>query len=200
MKLIAFYTKNTIYEKIFNEYLKPCLKQFNIVYTVIEIPTQRNWYKNTAQKPLIILEYLEEQKENDTVVYLDVDAKILKYPSLFDEINETYDIGVHYLDWSTWYGYSNNKTKELLTGTMWFRNNQKIRELCKEWYKKAMKTNNWEQKVLQEIISNYNLKIYTLPIEYSYINTLPNGNRPLIKCDPVIIHYQKSRDFKNKPI
>jgi hypothetical protein len=65
-----------------------------------------------------------------------------------------------------------------------------------DWYIKAQKKDMWEQKVLEQIITNHNVKLYPLPLEYCYIKTLPDGREPHIKVEPVILHHQASRKYK----
>lgn len=193
--IVCYATKDTPYVNILEKNLEPSVEKFKLNHLFKIVPNLRNWYKNTAYKPKFILDCLNNL--NTDVVWIDSDASIIKYPSLFGEIKE--DIAFHKLSWNLWYGYNSKKdTKELLTGTMYFKNIPKIKELCKEWYKKANETNEWEQKVLAKIIKNYDLSIYELPIEYIWIKTLPNGRPPLIKRDPVISHLQSSREWKRK--
>lgn len=196
----SFYTEHTPYEEVAHNYLlKSCIDILNKSPIILTSKNYGNWYRNVAEKPKIILDLFNILKDNVCLVFLDADATIEQYPKLFEEIPEEYDIAFHYLDWATWYGYKDSKVKELLTGTMFFRNNDKTRELCLEWHCESVKTTEWEQKVLQRILSKYDLKIYELPIEYCYIKTLPNGNEPLVKINnPVIIHHQLSRELKKR--
>ena len=129
----------------------------------------------------------------------DADATIERYPQLFHEIPEEYDIAFHTLHWNTWYNRLEDNTTELLTGTMFFRNRQIVKDLCREWYEKAQDGSIWEQKILESIIKKYDLKIYNLPIEYTYIKTLPRGQEPHVKVEkPVIVHHQVSRNLKRR--
>jgi hypothetical protein len=195
---IAYYTENSPYKEIAETKIIPSLNKFKLNYSVESVPNLGNWYNNTAYKPKFILDHLVDCPFPYNLVMLDVDCTIEKDPILFDEIPEEYDIALHYLDWKSWYGYKDSNIKELLTGTMMFRSRPKVKAMCKEWYEIANKTKEWEQKVLEKIIKNYDLKIYELPIEYIYINSLPRGEEPIVKCDPVIIHYQASREWKRK--
>ena len=196
----CFYTKNTEYENLYKSLLKESIDKFSLDSLVSERDNKGTWYKNVAEKPLVILEMLEYFRirgfTDRKLVFLDVDSNIVSYPKLFEEIPDTYDIAFHRLDWRMWYGHNVN-TKELLTGTMWFNNNDKVRDLCKEWYNEAVKTNMWEQKVLEQILPNHpEISVYELPIEYCYIATMPDGSLPKVKVDSVILHYQKSRELK----
>lgn len=204
MKIVSYYTCDTPYENVAEEYLIPSLEKmkkeaiYNFNYNVKPIQNQGSWYKNTSYKAKFIKEELE--KDYISVCWVDCDATIEKYPSLFEELDSSdYDIAFHTLAWESWYGYVGNKEKELLTGTMWFKKNDKVLALCQEWFDVASKTQQWEQKVLASIIGKYDLKIYPLPVEYCYINTLPGGKKPLISDKNVVIrHYQSSRIYKKK--
>ena len=194
--IISYYTKNTPYEEVYYNYLLPSLEKFKLRFYVKEITSLGSWYKNTAYKAKFILESLE--KLNTNVVYVDVDAKILKYPKLFKEIPEEYDLALHHLSWRLFYGYKNSKEEELLTGTIFARPNNKVKEICQLWYEEAIKTNEWEQKVLARILEKrQDVKIFELPVEYCMPYSRPR-NQPLLidDFDAVIKHFQKSREYK----
>lgn len=192
---IAYYTPE--YEETAKEYLIPSLRKFHLNFDVKAVPSLGSWYKNTAFKAKFVLDYLD-YPFNVSVVLLDVDARIIKKPILFDQIPLNYDIALHYLDWNIHYGYNQNPpTKELLSGTIMLRNKPEVISLCKEWYKKANEGHVWEQKVLSNIIDERNdIEVYKLPREYCFPTTLPRGGVPPVPCDAVISHYQASRKFK----
>jgi len=198
----AFYTDATPYHYIWQDYLLKSCEKFRIKNHVFAAPNYGSWHRNVAEKPRIIGEMLDLLTiDEECLVFLDADATIEQYPKLFEEIPSKYDIAYHTLNWNTWYGYDNKPaTMELLSGTMFFRNRKKVKEMCFEWYEEAKKTNKWEQKVLAEIIGKYNLKTYPLPLEYCYPISRPKGKEPLVKLDPVILHHQKSREFKRKKL
>lgn len=199
----TFYTIDTPYEQVFKDYLLPSVMnlfyEYEVKWKVSAIENKGSWNKNVAQKPLVILKMLEEMNNiynNDkALVFLDADSSVDKYPRLFNEIPNDVDIALHYLDWATWYQNGINR-KELLTGTMFFRNNQKVRDLVKEWYEQALKTDVWEQQVLERLLPKTDLVVYELPVEYCYIKSMPNGSAPHVKCEPVISHNQVSRKLK----
>ena len=196
----SFYTKNSKYEAIYKKYLLPSLESMkenypNLQWIVRATENTHNWHKNVAQKPLIIKEILRTLHLNECLVFLDADATIEQYPILFDKIPDYCDIAFHVLDWKAWYG-SKQSTRELLTGTMFFRNNEKVLALCDKWYQKTIENYEWEQKALQKIINSSNIVYYELPVEYTFIKSRPGGLEPLIKTDPVILHHQVSRDLK----
>lgn len=195
----SFYSIASPYEKIVRDYLMDSCSKLNLQPLVVETQNFHNWYRNVAEKPKVILSLLNYIENDECLVFVDADAKIIQYPQLFHEIPEEYDIAVHYLNWNEWYGYKQPKpVMELLTGTMFLRNNDKIKELCKEWDKKAIETKEWEQKVLQKVIKNYDLKKYLLPCSYCYMASTPSG-KPIVKIEePFIIHYQLGRTLKRE--
>ncbi len=170
---------------------------------VDRVPSTGRWLTNVAMKPALILQQLENLSPSQCLVFLDVDATVEQYPVLFDEIPEEYDIAYHTLSWKQWYGYE-TETLELLSGTMFFRNNDKVKELCRKWLHKAQTHDMWEQKALQEVIETArfedDIKVYPLPLEYCYMKTRPHGQEPLVKIDPVILHHQVSRELKKKTL
>jgi hypothetical protein len=193
----SFYTKDTPYEQVVKDYFLTSCEKWKIHPIVIEMSNHKTWIQNVAEKPRAIREILNGMKEDEVLAFMDADATIEQYPKLFEEISLDYDIGFHTLDWNSWYGYDNNPSiKELLTGTMFFRNTNAIKSLCTVWYETAKISKQWEQKVLASIIGNHGVTIYDLPIEYCFVKSLPDGREPLIKTEPVILHHQKSREYK----
>ena len=198
----TFYTKNTPYQDIFNKFFLESVMQYSdkLEWKVSVVENQGSWIKNVAQKPKVILDMLDsmhEMGDDRALVFLDSDATIEKFPNIFNKIPEEIDMAFHRLDWSSWYRNGTNR-KELLTGTMFLRNNEKVRLVVKEWYEKAIKTDIWEQQVLEQILPG-NLNIQELPLCYCYIKTMPNGSVPNVVCtEPVIVHHQVSRKLKKE--
>jgi len=195
----AFITANTPYELLIANQLIPSLDKIGLKYRVEAIENQGSWLKNVANKPLTILHTMEEYQSYN-ILSLDADCEVLQFPKLLTEIPEEYDIALHTLDWDTWY-QNNSHVKEVLSGTVWFRNNDKMREFVREWYRRAKSAEVWEQKVLAKLLEERKdtIKIYPLPLDYCYISTLPDGKAPHIKIDnPIVVHHQASRTLKKQ--
>lgn len=190
-------TNSTPYEDLFLTTLLPSLRQWNIPYNIEYYKSRGRWLANVALKPHAILNTLTKYPDSN-VVCVDADAKFTCYPQLFGTIPEEYDIALYTLDWNLWYK-NNTNIKEKLSGTVWIKNSEKMRNFCSLWYERASKFSEWEQKSMSRILDERpDIKIYDLPIQYCYIDTLlPNGEKPGIQInDPVICHYQASRKTK----
>jgi len=198
MKYVAWYTVDTIYEDIFHNTLEPTLKAYNLDSLIIPVYNHKKWSLNVAQKPWVVYQTL--QKLQEPFVLLDVDCKITGEPSLFNQINPNkYDIAYHTLDWHTWYNKPDETKKELLTGTMWFNYNNTIIAMVGEWYQHCSRNPGADQPPLEYLMKNRykHLRVLDLPLEYCYINSMPDGKEPFNKVkNPVITHYQASRTCK----
>ena len=195
----AFCTAETSYEMILATQLLPSLDKLGLKYHIEVVENQGSWLKNVAQKPLTILHTMEKYPSYN-IVSLDADSEVFQFPKLFNEIPENYEIALHTLDWDTWY-QNNSHIKEILSGTLWIRNNEKMRSFVKEWYLRAETINKWEQKCLQELLEERkeSIKIFPLPLNYCWISSLPDGKSPHIQCDDIVVrHNQASRKLKKQ--
>lgn len=195
---ISYYTHNTPYEKVMEDYLAPSLKEYNLKYEIQAIENLGSWDKNTSYKPKFILEMLEKYKTD--VIFLDADASIREKPVLLENINDNYDIAVHMLDWYRfWRNQTGRPERSLLSGTILFKYKEKNIELIKEWIKRCEKPGDWEQRKLQRLLkereSEYN--IYKLPPNYCAIINRKK-KVPVYMQPPIILHHQVSRLYKRE--
>jgi len=196
--IVSFYTKNTPYDQVFREYLGKSLKKYDLPSVIYARENLGTWQKNVALKPECILIALHDYP-GANLAFIDADATLEQYPTLFEKMPKDVDIAVHYLDKNEWYQNTYKPRYELLTGTMWFRNSEKVRRLVQLWLSDAQRLGIVEQKCLQNVLEKnqgaYN--IYKLPVSYAYMESLPNGQKPFVKVDkPTIIHYQASRKYR----
>lgn len=180
--VVGYFTENTGYAEE-SKHLIDSLEKLKLPYDVIAIPNQGSWQANTQYKAYFIKQMLYKHFPKD-LLYLDVDAVVHKHPVLFDEV--TFDIGVHYL-----------RSTELISSTVYLRNNSKISILIDRWIAVCLKNPEiWDQKVLQSVINqskDLQLKVGNLPPEYCKIFDI----MAVIK-DPVIEQFQASRRFKHQ--
>ena len=81
---------------------------------------------------------------------------------------------------------------------MVFNYNDRVFDLLDEWITKVNENfNKWEQKVLEEIVyANPRLNVTHLPAEYCCVLMQDNSIPKYIK-EPVIVHHQASRKYRN---
>jgi len=184
---IGFYTEGTGYEDEAKELIKTLI-DFNLEYEIEAIPNRGDWQKNTQHKAVFIREKMD-QHPNQALVWVDADARIRQYPSLFCEIAETNqcDIAVHY-----------HKEAELLSGTMYIAPTPAARRTVDLWIERNAKYPGvWDQKNLQWVMEETNeARLMRLPAEYCFIFDLSKKYYP--GTLPIIEHMQASRRLKKR--
>jgi hypothetical protein len=186
--VIAYYTKNTIYENII-ENLRRTINQFNIPNKIIGIDSLGSWQKNTHYKPIFIRQMLDEFEFSD-LVYVDADAEFMEYPHYFNELstNPNVNISVLELDHSKY----RRKTRglEILSGTIFLKNSSTTRTIIDDWIKECkLNPDSWDQVTLSNTLKKH--EFFNLPERYcvifDYMASVQN---------PVIKHFQASRQAR----
>lgn len=76
----SFYTPSGVYPALASK-LRKSLDSFGLSYDIIQVDTDfQDWESATCFKPQFILSMLK--KHRDTVIWLDIDTEVWKYPSL----------------------------------------------------------------------------------------------------------------------
>jgi hypothetical protein len=172
MLVVAFYTLETPYAEEVKHLIESC-RFHNLDVHVEAYPNQGRWVWNAALKPFFIRDMLK-RFHNQNLLYLDADAVVIKPPS-----EPPGDIGVHFLD-----------DKELLSGTIFLKNNAKVRRLVEDWCdEQLLNRSEWDQRVLQRILPRHALEVTNLPRAYCKIFDKPG--------EAVIQQNQASRRFKH---
>ena len=173
-RAVSFHTNDTLYNEQIGNLVISLLK-FQIPYSIKTVPDKGSWLANTLAMSGYILEALEIFEEN--IVFLDADAIVRQYPVLFDTID--CDFAVHY-----------RENVELLAGTMYFRNSEKVKELIREWIIASRNKGAGlaAQTGLNDVVSAGDYNVYRLPAPYTLIFDRMKAAGP-----PVIEHFQASR-------
>ncbi len=182
MKVVSFYTKDTIYEKEVEDLFASCqLLQIN--HYIEARKDLGNWERNCSQKPLFIYECLE--RFNEPLLWVDADGILLKKPSL--HLPE-FDFGLYFNDL---------KTKHARNGTIYVSPTKKAKAFLLLWYEELQKRKTVpDQPVMIDLIRKVPLKIAPLPIEYSHV--FDRDCIPIEKT--VVLHFQASRTSGMDPI
>lgn len=183
--IVSYYTRDTYYEGVARDHIIKSVEELKLPHIIKEIGNLGDWQKNTHYKATFVAEMLQSGKD---VVFVDCDAVIHSYPILFDTIDT--DIAYHHYCPS---GHPHRN--ELLSGTMFFKNNDRVAELVAEWQKALLKSAIWEQKILAEVVDTYKkrgkISITNLPPQYCTIFDFMSHVK-----DPVVEHFQKSRLYR----
>lgn len=189
---IAYYTENTNYQNLAQN-LRQSLENLGIAYYIEPIKDLGSWEKNTHHKAYFIQKVLEDR--NQDILYVDVDAVFKRYPDLI----QTLDCDIAYRTENfRW------RADEALSGTIFMKNNEKIKRLVNRWIElneatpaERYKPETWEQKNMQRALREMeDINYFNLPPEYTFI--FDHTKRMYPDVDPVIVHYQESRNINKK--
>lgn len=200
MIFISYGTKATPYENVIKEYLLPSLEKFNLKY-YIEYPEDLgSWQKNTHYKAEFIKKCLIKFKE--PVIFIDSDATILQHPNLFEYLEDNgTDIGLHFLDWYKNWRNEKGDRFEALSGTMFLDYNEHVLKFLDKWIEKNNESMKWEQRNMQDVLDENIIALNIFKLPYSYCTVITHTNdipkHMINKEEVVILHHQKSREFKN---
>lgn len=177
---VSYYTDNYAEEA---EQMLETAMQFEIQTVLYPIKQQGDWAKNCNYKSTIIKNVFSVC-EGD-ILYVDADARFKSYPKLFDEID--CDIAFHRLN-------NPGDPNELLSGTLFFKNTPKTKEVIDAWEKECQdRPEVRDQKNLDKVLKSIpDVRVYLLPVEYCAIFDHPSVRG----TEPVILHTQASRRLK----
>jgi hypothetical protein len=190
---ISYYTIGNGYEAE-AEGLKRTLDAFRLPYQVVGAPMggppgAQAWQRAILFKSQFVRE-MQDAFPDRPLVWLDADARVVQRPKLFDWM--TCDLAAH------WY-----RTKELLSGTLFFGPGRSGRSLVDGWIKRNRERpegRRADQRNLLDVVrSRRDLSVVNLPPEYAWIDA--SGGTDLSarvygrRC-PVIVHRQASRRLR----
>ena len=181
--IVGYYSGDTIYEAK-AAVLQKSLEKYRVPYYLQRIEDRGGWYANTCWKPTFLKEMLKKFPKHN-IIYVDCDAEFFRFPKLFHSFKG--NVGVYLFDRSC-YG-KNAKGFEVLSGTIFLRNNEAVRLMIERWeFECKNNLNVWDQKSLQKVLGDNYEK---LPGEYCKIL-----DRMEWITEPVIVHYQASREVR----
>ena len=173
-KVISFFTEDWKYPE-YAENLKQDCEKLGLEYRIEHRKNTGSYSKNTAIKPFYIKECL--MSEQEPLLWIDVDASILKYPSVVDTFVNKYDIAVkkrvnqgHDLVWHV--------------GTIWLNNNDATKEFVDSWSRAGASTDDRSFDLAYRRYAD-SIRIVDLPAEYFFIHTRHVAEIPR---DTVIMH------------
>lgn len=193
VKVVGYFDRGRGYEDEADG-LEKTLAGHDLDYEIYEVGPFSSWRKAVAYKPQFIRRALSELREYDGLLYIDVDARVVRKPDF--EVLRNIHFGFHR------FKRSRHHKPEALTGTLWLANTVKVREFLDKWIEMTPKftSNTPEQDSLAYCLKAKRPKDF-------YVGNLPptwcwifDDFPPIYGNDkkPVIVHYQASRKQKKK--
>jgi hypothetical protein len=181
--IVSFFTKEYCNEAI---RLIDSLERLDIRYDIVGVSSRGSWIANVNYKAAFCRDKMNEH--DIPIVWVDCDAEVQSYPVIFDEIKEFYDIGVFYRN-------RDKRPRELLSGTLYFNNTIRSKELLEAWTTMCrIHDTIWDQRNLHEVIeqSKEYMNVFEFPSSYVRIFDAED----MRGVEPVILHHQASRRLK----
>lgn len=183
--VVSMFTKNTPYEQEV-ENLRKSLALLDINHKIYPIENTGDWVKNCQKKSEIILKSFDNFVDKD-IVWIDADAIVSSYPTFFEKCKadfSCYFLSTHYND------------NELLAGTLFFKSTDNARKLVRYWEGLNKGKKDWDQYTLQEAFDHLEGKFTYEPLPIEYIEIHNYGKIQGYVENPIITHYQASRNVK----
>ena len=178
-RVVSFFTQDNEYAE-YAKRLIDSLDRFGIEHDIIAVRSLGAWEFDCARKAEIVRDAW--RRSEVPIVWIDADATMEAFPSLFQEIDA--DFAIH--RWDGW---------QFGSGTIYFNKTQAAELLIDQWVLRChADPNTWDQVHLQsawcDVAAQGALRTAWLPRSYLQINGAPADE------SPVILHWQASRQLK----
>lgn len=189
---VGWFTKGTPYAKEAKEWWASAEKH-GIKNTIQSVPKFKTWGQAVAAKPAILRQIFNQFPEYDGYLAVDVDARFRGKPNA-DRYAQT-GFACH-----TWKRTPRHEV-EYLTGTMWFLNCNTTMDFLDCWAEESKPLAHMdcpEQQALRKIIDDWRpiITVDQLPVEWCYI--FDDHAKMYPDKSPLIVHYQKSRQYREE--
>lgn len=173
------------------------LRKQGLEFEIEAIEEKGSWQKDSQYKAKFIWDKLTRHFDKvlntgRPIVWIDADAEVLSYPYAFEHTE--CDIAV------CEFKHPDRDLTELLSGTIYFRNNIKTHKLVDRWIEICNENPQmWDQRALRKALNAFaddGLRITFLPVSYTYI--FDTHRKLFPDVEPIIVHYQESRQAKTR--
>jgi hypothetical protein len=180
--VVSMYTIDTPYEEEVQTLISS-LDKWDIEYMVYPIEPQGSWQKNCQMKAKVVLDALENIDKN--IVWLDADAEVHGKLEFFNSV--VGDMSFKRVN------RTDKPWLELLSGTIYFKNNQITKNVVQEWISINESNIELDQENLKQAVDKFpDLEVTPLPETYIVVSPNQKGRGGLIT------HHQASRRFKDE--
>lgn len=188
VKVISYYSPR--YATYANQLRESC-RRWNIDSEIVPVKEFRSWWHGVTAKPKFIAHQLELFSAYDGVLWVDADAYFVR-PAPFGDIKG--DVAACRFQWSP------GHRLEILTGSIFFANNSRVKALLVDWERETAKhtaSDTPEQDSLIPLLKAWKHTVVFEPLsnEWAWIDDerfesqFPQGI-------PIIKHQQASRKIR----
>jgi hypothetical protein len=168
----GFYTRGTRYKQEAEAMARTAVA-FGFDVDLVDVENLGDWKLNTDQKPEAIRFALDAQLPGRSIAFVDADARFRAYPRLFDVFAAgDSELGLSFFDWDR-FPLDPRAGRELSTAVMLLKQTKGVMRLLDKWIEYVKEgRNEWEQRVLQSLLSDYSgptLKTMEIPMRYNQI-------------------------------
>lgn len=197
MRIVTFYTKEYVGE------IDPWIasvKKTGLPYFLGTKESQGSWRANVGMKPQFMLDCLE--KFDEPLLWVDMDGRIVGDLHDLYHAPEKYDFGAWFIPWDQMNpcdrpGGAKTKNDGISSGTMFWNNTEKAKEMLSMWCLKEHGQHKYGQIVLGEVFHYWRprqLRTWRMPQAWFKVFDKPwkrGENGPII-----IEHFQASRRLR----
>lgn len=193
--IVCYYTKDTMYQLEVKSLIESCEK-YNLPYHVEPVDSFGSWELNCAYKPFFLLSKLQEFKR--PIFWVDADGVFVQKPEPLEEFSA--DLAVRINE-----GCSPQHPSKVISCSIFVNATQAATLLLKQWAAECYRVLSapdrtdefWDQVGLRDVMysGGHQAKVVNLPHSYAAIDGHPVDQKEIL--NPVIMHYQASRRYKN---
>ncbi len=175
--VISFYTED-LYQDLARRLGTSC-KAFGLDHDIRKRQDRKSWISNCAQKPLHILEMLNEHDRD--LLWVDADAEFVSEPVGLDA---DCDFGFFI---TTWQRY--------MSGTLLIRNTEASHSLVRDWVEQQRRNpKKMDEETMRDVVAGREgIKTVQLDPGYLYVFDIWKIEYP--QCKPIVLHKMASRLF-----
>lgn len=168
-----------------------------VTVTVYPIPDRGSWQNNCASKALVVKQALEAQPH--PVLWVDADATFVDVPDPeylgWHQVNQI-TCAAHFTNVPPTHPSKRLINSPMLSGTVWFGQTPKTRELVRQWCQWAEARdvgNTLDQDILCRLLQSHEFECGAMTLDPRYVTIFDLMD---YVANPVIKHWQASRETR----
>lgn len=196
VRVISYYSTDAYAEQAMK--LRDSAGKHSVNLSMTPLPPFGSWFQGVMHKPQFILNALNEVRflGYDGILWTDADSVFVRRVP-WTEL-EGVELGFTRFQWSP--AHKN----EILTGTMYFQNNDRVRALVEEWVRdtpRFRQSETPEQDAFLALFDRWRGTVLTKDLgpEWCFIDD-PEVHKKYPKAIPIVMHHQFSRVFRQQEL